>query len=492
MDIKLNISFIIKTNYKQMKKYIILFTALLSVTFSSCSEWFDVNASDKIKQEELFADQTGYYEALTGIYLLCGEDALWGRRLSFYIPELVTKQYDLMSNTTMGYFYDCDYEASAAETIIDGVWSQLYYVIANCNNMYQNLMESEIEFTSDNKEILEAELYALRAYLHFEVLRLFAPSPAAEGGLDQLAIPYYEEIAYVANEQLTIGETLDKILADLFAAKELLDVHDPLITGTSSSDAAWLVGDVFYDNLFREYRGFRMNYISVTALIARAYLYQGDTVNAYKYALEALSYTTETDFSSGYYWYADNLTSFYVDTDDYYSSNGTYFQTGSNYICTIASETTRNNLYENDSYPLADVRRTYDWGLLDGYTSTVPTKLFATSRVKAVITRAELLLIVAETAADNGDDPLTYLNQQRYERGLELYPLTSTETETVAEEIRKEYMKEFLCEGDLFYYYKRLNTDTFSSSSGMTVSDFSSKNTLPIPDDEYYYGNIAE
>ena len=60
------------------------------------------------------------------------------------------------------------------------------------------------------------------------------------------------------------------------------------------------------------------------------------------------------------------------------------------------------------------------------------------------------------------------------------------------EEIRKEYTKEFMCEGQLYYFFKRLNYEQIPipTALGNTVSYNYAvpRYVFPLPDDEIEYG----
>ena len=53
-------------------------------------------------------------------------------------------------------------------------------------------------------------------------------------------------------------------------------------------------------------------------------------------------------------------------------------------------------------------------------------------------------------------------------------------------EIRAEYIREFTCEGQLFYYYKRNNSTTMDG----LVGEFNTElYVLPLPEEEIEFGN---
>ena len=60
------------------------------------------------------------------------------------------------------------------------------------------------------------------------------------------------------------------------------------------------------------------------------------------------------------------------------------------------------------------------------------------------------------------------------------------------QEIEKEYAKEFIAEGQLFYYHKRLNELIINKTAYDTYNVTPTVYTLPRPDDENTYGGRTE
>ena len=56
----------------------------------------------------------------------------------------------------------------------------------------------------------------------------------------------------------------------------------------------------------------------------------------------------------------------------------------------------------------------------------------------------------------------------------------------IKEEIYKEYRKEMIGEGQLFYYYKRLK---YMNIPGSAISGNDDVYVLPMPDNEIEFGN---
>src|SRR5690606_27519355 len=116
---------------------------------------------------------------------------------------------------------------------------------------------------------IKGEALALRAFVHFDMLRLFAPSFASDPSA--LAIPYITSVTKTVTTRSTVTATIDKIINDLTNATELL-TRDPIYTGqeiTAQDDNGYLLN-----------RPLKFNYYAVKGLLARVYLYKGDKPHA--------------------------------------------------------------------------------------------------------------------------------------------------------------------------------------------------------------------
>lgn len=92
---------------------------------------------------------------------------------------------------------------------------------------------------------------------------------------------------------------------------------------------------------------------------------------------------------------------------------------------------------------------------------------------------SEMYLIAAEASGDK-----SWLQTLRDHRGYVNYPLADDCDLTA--EIEAEYRKEFIAEGQLFYYYKRLNYDKLPGMSEPMAKHY----VFPMPDNELEFGNI--
>ncbi|QEC40702.1 hypothetical protein FSB84_02940 [Pseudobacter ginsenosidimutans] len=52
-----------------MQKYLIIIATLFLL--ASCNKWFDVKPEDQVTKDELFKTESGFMEALNGVYTAC-------------------------------------------------------------------------------------------------------------------------------------------------------------------------------------------------------------------------------------------------------------------------------------------------------------------------------------------------------------------------------------------------------------------------------------
>ena len=75
-----------------------------------------------------------------------------------------------------------------------------------------------------------------------------------------------------------------------------------------------------------------------------------------------------------------------------------------------------------------------------------------------MIRLSEMYYIAAECeAASNTIAATTLLNAVRTHRNLSAYTVPALSSDSLGVEISKEYQKEFMGEGQMFYFYKRKN-----------------------------------
>lgn len=510
-----------------MKKQTILILLIAAVGLASCDDWFDVTASNEIREEGHYDTEDGFRQSLIGCYIAMGDVGLFGKNMSWYVPELAAHQYRAFTdgNPNTGEAYAIQqhrYAHAYVKPVIEDMWERSYNVIANADEALKFIDEKEYLFDPINFHVIKGELLAVRAYMHFQLLRMYGYGNWSNRASElnaKYTIPYVTQLDKEMTPQSTGAEVLNSILTDLSNAVSLLKDYDP-VTGALDLSAYNKVNeDGFYQN-----RNFHLNYYAVRALQAQVYMWEGsqqsktEALKAAEEIIQATGEGVEKTYTS------DNgsVTSFYVlrflDTGTLLAPNYSmipeaffaldvqnldtktssyikpYYQ-GDDYLAFYLEREDAENLYEKQT---SDIRFNT---LLQLNSSTsivgyVPLKLYQGTSMNyyyknkiPLIRLPEIYYIAAEcyatAATPNLDLAMERLNTVREKRGL-YTPLENLSAEEVQKEIQKEYQKEFLSEGVMFYYYKRTGAVSIPRTDGMGDENY----VLPYPDFEIQSGRV--
>lgn len=469
-----------------------------TLLLASCDEWLDVSPKTQIKSDDNFSSEQGFKDALTGVYLLMGNTSAYGQELTYGMLDAMAQYYTGMSaSNTYNYDAAFDYSNSGVESRINGIWTQMYKAIANDNELIGRIDKADpLLFTGRNRHLIRGEAYALRALLHFDLTRLWGEAYAVNP--QHKCIPYMKSVTADVTPLSTVKEALDNCLADLAVAEEELRV-DPVIAGSQEN------ADVNYE---RD-RTFKMNYYAVCMLQARIHLYMGNYSEALQAAQKVVAQTTfyftpeieinVAESANRNRIFSEELVFALYDTQ-LRSRYSTYF-TSDNQSSLIMSEASYQAIYELFQTGFSgDYRYAYQTQELDGKNYSTkymqPTSGNTQYLFRLPVMRlSEAYYIAAECQLKLNHDvaaAITLLNTVRSHRNL-VDGLSAALSESDAmEEIRKEYTKEFMCEGQLYYFYKRLNYEQIPipTAVGNTVSYSYAMPSyvFPLPDDETEYG----
>lgn len=479
-----------------MKK--ILYTMILacSTMMVSCDSWLEVKPYDKISEGELQKSEEGYQKMLNGIYIDLNSDALYGQSLSVEMIEVMGGAYAIgTDNSVWGNYKDLSnyqYGTEYWRNRLDQTWNKAYALILNCNKILENIDQNQGLFTGGNYYAVKGEALALRAMLHFDMLRLFGPVYAKDS--DKKAIPYYNKQTNSPEPILTAKEVAEKVVADLEEARILL-ANDPVKT-----EGTLMSGSQDGTSNFMRYRALRLNYYAVEALLARVNLYMGNKTEAFKYATDVIKTADQ-----GIFPFVDKslVIGSPADPDRIFSSEVLFALTNTsrskihknfydpsrlpNYVFRM-----EDNLMSNIVYGGAATTGGYqdDYRYRANWIATGSNRYFykysdmvANGSIQntmiPMIRLGEMFLIAAESQSDNLANGVQYVNALRRNRGVaNLQTLTS-------DLLKYEYIRELYGEGQLFYLYKRLNSDIITSSNANKnpkASDLIF--VVPLPDSE--------
>lgn len=486
----------------KLKKFIISLPIFLLIgCLTSCTDWLDYKPKDKQSEEQQFSSKDGFYAAVNGIYNRMGGASLYGQRLSYEMVDLLAQRYTVNLTDDDSYskylqaLINWDYSNESVLSVLSSIWGDAYSTIMNINVILNNL-EKDVNgegagvLPQSEYKMLKGEMLAARAMIHFDLLRLFGPvyfrNPEGRG------IPYNESTETKILDILPAQTVLrEYILRDLKEAETLLLETDPVTTEGPRAE----YDQVTMDNSMR-YRQLRLNYYATVLVTARAYLWDGDMSNALTEARKLTDdpkvrrffppvdpgtllgnsinpdrmFSTETlfgyynkdrgqiyDYTFGGASTGKNLLiprANYVDGLLFTGNLGDY-----RYQSQWESGTT---LEGNGSKRLIKFKAITDTGRdqVAGSTSDENEILQAQKfhgTFCSLIKLSEAYYIAAEAQATENSEVYdinsawNYLNQVLATRGA------TVKGNNFKDILTKEYIREFIGEGQIFFYFKRLN-----------------------------------
>ncbi len=464
--------------------------AFLAVCLSSCSNWLDIGSEDRIMEKDLFGTKEGFLTALNGIYVDLLDYSLYGSTLTYGTMDILAQYYDCSDDEHL-YHALSRYESDAKRKAVEGTWSKAWFLINNANTLLEHCESDKAVLDDENYHIIRGEALALRALLHFELFRIFGPVYNIDP--EEKCMPYVRSSDLVVREMLPANRVLDMILTDLREAEQLLAGYDPVITEGPLFSAA----ENGLSNTMR-YRPLRMNYYAVQGYIARVALYGGNTSLAGEYASKVIR---ETQVDNKWFPFIEREAAEETDHQDriyqpeilfglYHLNRKSVFE--GNFSNNLSStrvlrptEEYIDWIYDDN---INDIRYAWHWELLvsadkdEGNLRYFVKYKEVDDRGKGyqylmpLLRISEMYLIAAECT----DEGVQYLNKLREARKI----ADVGEGADLTEEIEKEYRREFIGEGQLFWFFKRRNQSDITAGSGNEIGMRKENYLFRLPQEE--------
>ncbi len=530
-----------------MKLSNILLTGAILTTmlFSSCKKWLDVSVDGQSTSEELFEIGDGYRQALNGVYAELSTPTLYGRELQWGILDFFSNQYkiDVPETDLSSPLYLAagkrEYKHKDLLPVIDKIWLQAYKTIASANNIIKNISgekANKFEKGKMEQDLILGEAKAVRAFIHFDMLRLFAPAPVLDD--EQVYIPYVTAFPNTAAPHIKTREVLEKIIKDLEEARALVKPFDvsklgqsAIVTGNARFYNELIFGMEGYsdkskvDRFFLG-RGYRLSYWAITALLSRVYQYNSfyiaeDLEKAKTYAEEVLNLEVadankgkhapfkNEDFNG--FKFIDNpeqmsdirmvstlIFAGYNEKEQQAAGLDGFFPREKNFG--------RSNLFivDKDGQNIFKTTEGTDEADKDirakrllytpqgAFNQSISTKWYVnkdradnrnrTITILPLMRTTELRYILAEYYAEKGDFAQAYdiINKMREARALDTKLTQKSSKEEFLDDLVREAQREWISEGQLFFLYKRLDHKLIRRN-GERKAFSKEESVLPIP-----------
>lgn len=434
-------------------KAFILFCAL---AFASCKKaFFDLQPTNSVALTSAVKSEADLNAVTNGLYNSLRSVNLFGRTL-IVKGDLMGDDVYLKTGNSGRYLWARDYNATAANADMEGTWNSAYGAIKNANTVIgANLASSAIV------DELKGEAYAIRALMHFELVKNFAkPYTVDPNALGVPLVTKFDQNALPTRN--TVKEVYQQIVSDLNQAYTLVKLN-PGQSFTISSTNTTRTKNTSYITKY-----------GVKALLARVYQHMGDWTNAKDAALDVINnggYTLTDTTGYNNYWKnpasrTDKVETIFEVSSDISGNLGTnslsafYDQFGGGYGDVWVTTEHYNQ------YSATDIRsRVIRTSTTVSPGNTVYTIYKYQNNTNAadkddtkVIRYADVLLILAEAYANLNDEANARLrlNEVAKKRDPVFAGYTSSGAQLI-NDIIAERRKEFAFEGLRFWDFTRLN-----------------------------------
>ena len=92
----------------------------LSLFAFGCNDWLDVQPKSQVKEEDLFSSESGFRDALTGIYALMGRVETYGGNSTMGFMDMLAQTYSKV---------DYDYE----DAFLQIIYIEGRYILVACH-----------------------------------------------------------------------------------------------------------------------------------------------------------------------------------------------------------------------------------------------------------------------------------------------------------------------------------------------------------------------
>lgn len=450
-----------------MKKNIIkislaLSVAVTSLTFVSCDRELDQTSYLNEPEETAMLRPESFRQALDGAYTAFKTLNLNGSGgVSYYAGDTGSQiiMGDLTTDNLVrspagrgSNFAASNFEFSSDNSQTTGLYSAAYNAISKANFVLKYIDNGVL--VGSSRSNIEAEARALRAIMHFDIVKAYSkiPTQSADAG-SSIGIYYadkYDPLNMTASRSLTVSQVYDKITADLLFAADNITQNDAN-------------------------KG-RFNKAAIYGLLSRVYLYKGDYAKTIQYGELALgispSLTVKGNFNS--VWKAASVDGVLFQI---LNSAAEAITVGVAYNQTLTAGIRSEFVVDYDlfnAYSSDDIRKSayFTTSTYNGKTYNNVTKYASNGGASNVVPvkylrGAEVVLNIAEAAYKSGDltKALTLLNSLRAQRHDVYVPGTETGT-ALLDAIYKERRLELAFENDRWYTLKRLGLSVQRSGKG--------------------------
>lgn len=451
----------------------------LLVSGTSCDNFLDVHPQGEVLGKELLTTRKGFENAMYGAYATMRNPVLYGKNMSYYTLDIMAQYFSCQGNQGITDLSAFNYYKNAdVKKLFFDIWSAMYQNISYVNNVLINL-ENQSTKTLEFYDIYKGEALGLRAFMHFDLLRLFTEQVTND---DTKGIVYSTAFSIKPADVISKKAVLNRIISELREAEHLLDNQELYDLATEN------------DAYLRD-RNTHFNLHAARATLARVYMTIGNTDSASYYAEKVikesgLSLVNKTEIAGDIIGtLSKKETIFGLYSKDFYTNTKTDLYDATTMLSLdprrnvqqIYSSTEGGNDYRYSSWFLPTNEGHRFIKLTD------KVQLEGNSRPEGqipginLIRLPEMYYIMAECLLNKDADlAKDFFNDVLESRGLA--PINNLTLTMITD----ERYKEFIGEGQTFFNMKRLNLDIVNIGE-QTIPASNAIYVINIPEEEFNY-----
>lgn len=257
----------------------ILVAIIITATLASCKKVIESEPTHQLDGSTRFETIEDFDFALTGAYALFRSGNYLGAGSNAFVclPDMLSDNLNETSESLGNYQTLSTWRYAEDEANIGATWQAAYRIISQANLLLRNIDKfAASESGAVNR--IKAQALAIRAMVHFDVLRYWAEEFGRTSG--KPGVPYITTFDYEQKPSRgTIKETYDHIETDLQQARALMNSGlDKTINATGKA--------------YIDIQG-------VNAIMARVFLYSNQLDSAIKYStlvINSIPLSTRTNF----------------------------------------------------------------------------------------------------------------------------------------------------------------------------------------------------
>ena len=454
-------------NMKSLKYKIgYLSLAFVFLIFTKCNDLLTTNPSIEVSDTEVYGNVSQLNKVLTSAYkqLLFntqGTDRVFAGLPGFQMYVDLGGS-DIICHTNMGGDQLTAYQYSSPKTQADGIagniWKMCYNVINLTNIIITNIDDATGNETDKNH--IKGQALAMRAIEYFHLIQNYQQTYViAKNKRGVILRTSSEDDAHMGFS--TVDQVYTQIVSDLTIAKSLLSDYHPTDKWLINSETcSGILSRVYLvmQNWEGAYSEAKIVYDNHSTLMTRDEYRSGfdDMISGgYPEVVWAMKYTNDNNLGGG------TQFNFWYNQDESY---GEGYSDGPIYsFIAFFADSKFEELFEkkDDRYQFwkrtknADPEKSSKWAFdkYKHYGADGGSVIGSATRPEVCLMRgAEMLLIMAEAAANKGAEAEALMLLNRLQVARNATPSTNTSGKALLEDIYTERRKELICEGQSGFY----------------------------------------